>query len=125
MQTHGKISTYRSGIQCRCDLCTEANRKYQREYKRRIRPDSSKWHSHTQMMKYVREYKKNPCTDCQQTFPVECMDFDHLPKFDKKFNLASMIGYSAEAIEQELAKCELVCSNCHRIRTAARRRAGG
>ena len=47
------------------------------------------------------------------------MDFDHLGKTEKKFNISDVIrrGYSKATILAEIAKCELVCANCHRQRT--------
>jgi hypothetical protein len=44
------------------------------------------------------------------------MDFDHVGE-DKLMNIAKMAGLSWARIEAEIAKCEVVCSNCHRIRT--------
>jgi hypothetical protein len=67
---------------------------------------------------YIESLKANPCADCGGTFPPECMDFDHLG--DKFKNLARLMSYSLERIKEELAKCELVCANCHRIRTRKR-----
>lgn len=61
-----------------------------------------------------------PCTDCGQRFPLVCMDLDHVHG-KKEFNIGS--GYrckSDEALIAEIAKCEPVCSNCHRIRTETR-----
>lgn len=60
-----------------------------------------------------------PCTDCANFFPAVCMDFDHLPGFKKKLGIAQMVqtGYSRELILEEITKCDLVCANCHRIRT--------
>lgn len=54
------------------------------------------------------------------------MDFDHVRGI-KKYNIAHMVklAYSIEAIKKELEKCELVCSNCHRIRTRNRRTKNG
>lgn len=45
------------------------------------------------------------------------MDFDHLG--DKKTNIARLVNSEAsiKTIKIELSKCELVCSNCHRLRT--------
>lgn len=64
-----------------------------------------------------------PCTDCGRFFPAVCMDFDHLPGSDKVADVAQMANgtqYSLAAIEREIAKCEIVCANCHRIRTSKR-----
>lgn len=46
------------------------------------------------------------------------MDFDHL--LDKFKNVSRMTAYKWDRIEAEIAKCELVCANCHRVRTFAR-----
>lgn len=71
---------------------------------------------------YVRFLKETtPCTDCGVNYPYYVMDFDHLS--DKEYELSSMIqsGYSLEKVKTEIAKCEIVCSNCHRQRTHMRR----
>jgi hypothetical protein len=48
------------------------------------------------------------------------MDFDHV-RGEKKFNVAHFIYTgSYQAVQDEIAKCEVVCSNCHRLRTGAR-----
>ncbi len=69
----------------------------------------------------VEKLKSSPCADCHQVFPVEAMDFDHL--YDKEA-LISKLVYTAgtERLLAEISKCEVVCSNCHRIRTAERLR---
>jgi hypothetical protein len=55
------------------------------------------------------------------------MDFDHKDGTVKEYNLGSMFAhhYARELIEKELAKCDLVCSNCHRVRTRDRRTGSG
>ena len=70
---------------------------------------------------WIDELKSEPCTDCRQTFDPVCMDFDHLG--DKKFTIGKVLstGISRQALEAEIAKCELVCANCHRLRTKYRK----
>lgn len=69
---------------------------------------------------WLNEQKAHPCMDCGHSFPPECMDFDHVR--DKKEFAANMAcSRSMEKLLVELAKCELVCANCHRIRTRRRR----
>ena len=71
----------------------------------------------------VDEIKRQPCADCGHTFAIECMDLDHV-RGDKVANVADMLQRgkaSVTRIRAEIAKCEAVCANCHRIRTAARR----
>lgn len=69
----------------------------------------------------VRKLKsENPCTDCGKSYPYYVMDFDHIGT-DKT---AEVNKYVARGMRKkclkEIAKCQLVCSNCHRIRTYTR-----
>jgi hypothetical protein len=71
---------------------------------------------------YINKIKSDsPCTDCKKFWPPYIMDFDHLPGSKKLNDVASMKHYTIERIQQEIAKCELVCSNCHRERTFQRK----
>jgi len=65
------------------------------------------------------QYEGKPCMDCGSVFPFECMDFDHV-RGEKKFLLSKHMNHSKEAVNAELEKCDLVCSNCHRVRTHSR-----
>lgn len=70
----------------------------------------------------VLKHKAAPCLDCQGIFHPEAMEFDHREPADKSFSIASFgrrVGL--ETLETELLKCDLVCANCHRVRTARRR----
>ena len=62
-----------------------------------------------------------PCADCGEIFPAFVMHWDHLPEFEKVSEISSMIGYrKRDAIVEEMKKCELVCANCHVMRTVRR-----
>jgi hypothetical protein len=65
----------------------------------------------------VRARKNVPCLDCGERFPYYVMDFDH--QRDKSFTIAKAVATNGrlEHILAEIEKCEVVCSNCHRIRT--------
>lgn len=63
------------------------------------------------------------CVDCgfDDLSRLEVFDFDHLPGKLKKINLSRIFAsYSLERVLEELAQCEVVCSNCHRTRTKKR-----
>lgn len=60
------------------------------------------------------------CVDCGYNRYPEALDFDHLPRVVKTKNIALMWGCSWEKVLAEIAKCEIVCSNCHRHRTKLR-----
>jgi len=67
----------------------------------------------------IAEYKlAHGCTDCGYRGHPAALDLDHLPGFEKRANVGRLLG--REAILAELAKCEVVCANCHRIRTGQR-----
>ncbi len=65
----------------------------------------------------IRRIKKSPCADCGNSFNPESMDFDHVR--GTKLKNISQISVLSLALE-EIKKCELVCSNCHRVRTRKR-----
>ena len=68
----------------------------------------------------IRAAKARPCTDCGIEYPYYVMDFDH--RGGKSFNIATA-GYKIgrKKLLAEIAKCDVVCSNCHRERTHARK----
>jgi len=71
----------------------------------------------------IDEAKSNPCMDCGKIYPPYVMDFDHRPG-EKKIATLSRLRYfsrSPDRIRQEIAKCDLVCANCHRERTHKRK----
>jgi hypothetical protein len=65
--------------------------------------------------------KENPCSDCGIT-DIRVLEFDHIPGQGKKlFNImSSLSSTSLSRLVSEVAKCEVVCANCHRIRTMTR-----
>jgi len=72
--------------------------------------------------KYLRDLKeKTPCVDCKINYPYYVMDFDHV-RGKKHANVMELVTtLSKKKIDEELAKCEIVCSNCHRVRTHLRK----
>lgn len=71
---------------------------------------------------WYKKEKSKPCTDCGQAFAACCMDFDHRDGTKKKYCIGAMVAhhYSMKVILKEFSKCDLVCANCHRIRTRDR-----
>jgi hypothetical protein len=69
--------------------------------------------------RYLLEYfTSHPCVDCGEQDPV-VLEFDHLD--DKLFTIGQSLPYrSWQSILDEIAKCEVVCRNCHRRRESRR-----
>jgi hypothetical protein len=66
---------------------------------------------------FVHEQKNRPCTDCGHSFPYYVMQFDHV-RGEKLFNIgANYAGVTREKLIAEIEKCDVVCANCHAIRT--------
>ena len=72
---------------------------------------------------YVFQYAlEHPCQDCGETNPL-VLTFDHV-RGVKKGNISDMVGrgWSLDTIKAEIAKCDIVCFNCHMRREHNRRR---
>jgi hypothetical protein len=62
--------------------------------------------------------RERPCVDCGESDPI-VLEFDHVA--DKEFAVsAGLRERNWGAVLREIAKCEVVCANCHRRRTALR-----
>ena len=65
----------------------------------------------------VREAKSQPCADCGERYPYYVMDLDHVGE-DKTMIVSKLVNFGAtQRLLDEIAKCEVVCANCHRRRT--------
>lgn len=77
---------------------------------------------------YIRAAKiAKLCADCKLSHPYWRLDFDHLDGAKKTAVLSSsrVRFWGLERVKLEMAKCELVCANCHRDRTQRRRNSRG
>ena len=121
---HGTYHEYNK-YKCRCDLCVKANVEHGAKYRAR------KVEAHREAVKrcaykkldLIRSMKKKPCADCGIEYPHYVMQFDHL--HSKEFQLSDRKARyrSNEKIMSEIAKCDVVCANCHSIRTYERKTA--
>lgn len=68
----------------------------------------------------INESKQGPCADCGVEYPPYVMDLDHRPGEVKLFQISKGLRKSRGVLLTEIAKCDTVCANCHRIRTHTR-----
>jgi hypothetical protein len=86
------------------------------------------WERRQPRQDYVDNVKRTSgCADCGLVPEVlEVLEFDHRPDEEKTTDVSNlMVSGSWDAFVSEVAKCDIVCANCHRIRTVKRRQLGG
>ncbi len=77
--------------------------------------DPSHWKDrYARQRAFMNSLKTNPCDDCGEEYHPEVMQFHHL--FDKTIEVAKLVNRSEDVILAEVAKCVLLCANCHIMR---------
>jgi hypothetical protein len=64
-------------------------------------------------------FRNRPCLDCHGIFDTWQREFDHT-RGTKKFNVTSGFTRPIKELLKEIAKCDVVCANCHKSRTYKR-----
>lgn len=112
-----KSSVRKDGMQSICRECQSSLYKRNRKcHLERVAVNRQRYTNEARS--FVWDYlKTHPCAICGETDPV-VLEFDHLR--DKKMCISEMIaqGYRAEKVAQEISKCQVLCANCHRRKTA-------
>lgn len=68
--------------------------------------------------KYAWEFRENnPCVKCGESNPIK-LDFDYLDPSKKIKRISKLIhSTSLEKLKTEINKCQILCGNCHRLKT--------
>lgn len=102
-------------------FCKECNRFYLKEHYQKNKKyyyDKSKNFLHKSRVQFLEYLKDKSCKDCGIS-DNRVLEFDHLR--DKRKDVTALVGLvSWEEVLKEIDKCEIVCCNCHRIRTLQR-----
>ena len=77
--------------------------------------------SYLKRRELVRQIKSRACADCGIQYPFYVMDFDHREGETKEYELNRIDRMTTRALLREIEKCDVVCANCHRVRTYKRR----
>jgi len=109
--------------------CSKCQSEYHKAYYRKNKARHNERRYQNQILRreakraFVDKLKSGPCVDCITSYIPVVMEFDHVRGY-KLFNLGDAVrmDVSLEKIQAEAAKCDLVCANCHRIRTFKRSR---
>lgn len=113
---------YRDGFKPNCKGCYGKRAKGY-TYKplseeRRIKGRQRVKNNRDRNRRWAAEYlRSHPCVDCGET-DIVVLEFDHVRGKKKNLNLMIHGTYSIKTIQAEIDKCDVVCVNCHRVRTA-------
>jgi hypothetical protein len=106
-------------ITCESERAKTRRREGGAEFRRKEAERLNSWRATRRQV--IQEAKSKPCADCHKPYPYYVMDFDHVGEGKvADINALMRNGASLGCIMAEIAKCDVVCANCHRERTHAR-----
>lgn len=124
ISSFNKHSTHRCGYQSQCRDC---NKKTSRAYyqsnlieHRKVVKARQRREVEANKARLLAHFKTHPCVDCGES-DLRVLEFDHITGI-KRNHVSRLLarGNCWSTIETEIAKCEVVCANCHRKRTFER-----
>lgn len=101
-----------------CKECHSVYRKKHYQENRQKYIDKARKNNEIYAEEFYKWLSNKSCMDCGND-DIRVLEFDHLE--NKEFNLSAKIGgRKLESLMDEINKCDIVCSNCHKIRTSVR-----
>lgn len=129
---HGSSNAY-ANYKCRCAPCRRAQGVRAREYRDRNR-DRFREQRRTEYATDPERFKRankamtsrrkailgrfktlKGCARCGYSANPLALEFHHRDPAEKEFNVSEKVSRSWQAVKTEVRKCEVLCSNCHRI----------
>lgn len=113
-----KSRRHADGFQTYCKLCSTARRiKHYQDNRERESGLRDSWNR--AYRDWFASLKDGPCSDCAGRFHPAAMHWHHLPGAVKTHNVSQMVSRRMKktTVLAEIAKCELLCANCHAVRT--------
>ncbi len=92
----------------------EYSKKYRELNNEKIREQRAKYRQKKRAI--CLEYLGGKCVKCGTT---ERLEFDHIKRDTKKYNIAPRVTYNFDYLKEELDKCQLLCPPCHLNKTAS------
>ena len=107
------VKTRNKGLPRRCAWCKDCTRA-------RCLNDMKPFRDFTDKIKL-----ESGCVDCGYNAHPRALEFDHLPGTEKVANISELVRRRTplDILAAEIAKCEVVCANCHAERTHQRKQA--
>jgi hypothetical protein len=114
-------------LHAQCKLCYKEHRKtfysqhyekYGEVYRKRARAyrDKIKSEYRTMILSYMSD---KSCVGCGES-DIVVLELDHIDPTTKLFSVSQAVklGYRGDAILDEIKKCQVLCANCHKRKTA-------
>ena len=96
--------------------CKECHEEYKKKHYLENKEkylDKNKKH-HLKMKAWLKELKQSlKCSECPEDH-IACLDFHHESNKEMSVSKALNYGWGKDRILKEIAKCKVLCSNCHR-----------
>lgn len=95
----------------------EEIKEYRKSYDEKNRAALTKYQNNKRLriQLEVIEYLGGQCNHCNFSFPACVYDFHHVEPKEKKFLISTNLLRNKKSLWEELDKCILLCSNCHRL----------
>ncbi len=134
LEEMGKRATTSDGYENICKACarTRAKEYYRRNRGKRVAQlTKSTRERRERRSEWLKKLKTStPCKDCGKLYHYSQLDFDHRAGVEKHaslkrhrnmgfWNFVRQQGW--QTVQDEIAKCDIVCANCHRLRTWLRK----
>ena len=121
----GEFSRKGAKLQGKCKECQRSYHRiyYARNKARFIEKNRRNKNRQRQRLRAILwEAKQSPCVDCGLAFHPWVMEFDHRGGTIKDAAVANLVGKGCpdSHLRAEIEKCDVVCANCHRLRTYSR-----
>jgi hypothetical protein len=107
----------KNGVASTCRECMKIYRsRYYKKNKELVMEKASK--RRIELKEWLEDYKSDKkCIKCGMDHPAT-LDFHHRDESEKEFSIATGIGQlgkGKQSLLDEINKCDILCSNCHRI----------
>lgn len=99
------------GLHIMCKVCKRAvDRERHSKYKDK---SAARWKNRAeQVATVIKNAKSGGCVKCNETFSG-CLEFHHTEPAGKDFTIANNMNRNIDVILAEIAKCVVLCGNCH------------
>ena len=94
----------------------EKQRAYQAKWFRENAPQKQEQTTYKKRRAMIENAKNVPCQCCKTSYPSVVMDLHHIDPSTKKDNVSKLLkSGSLQSLQEEIDKCVVLCSNCHRL----------